>query len=98
MLVSYITTILQLFTIFSDLDGLLRLENMFNNIPKNSFGADLFRIQYVRQISTSVEAINFLQSIENVNRHTVKRIVLDCSAKLAKEILIDHVRSVRLGR
>ena len=84
--------------VFSNLEGLLRLQNIFNDIPVNSFGADLFRIKSARKISSASDAIEYLQLMEKVNRHTLKHIILDCSAELAMKILISHVRSVQLGR
>jgi glutamate receptor, ionotropic, invertebrate len=44
------------------------------------------------------DAINFLHLIEDLNRWSKKYIVLDCPTELAKEIIINHVRDVTLGR
>ena len=69
---------------FSDFDGLLRLQNIFKNIPRNPMGEPRFHIDMARRISTVAEAIDFLLILEKQNRDSVKHIVLDCSAQLAK--------------
>ena len=40
----------------------------------------------------------FLLLLEKRDRDSVKHVVLDCSAQLAKDIIVQHVRSVHLGR
>ncbi|XP_040568809.1 glutamate receptor 1 [Lepeophtheirus salmonis] len=84
--------------IYSDFDGLLRLQRIYRSIPKTVYGSYQFNIEMVKKISSPKEAIDFLLEIERLDRHSVKRIVLDCSASIAKEILVDHVRNVHLGR
>lgn len=84
--------------IYSDFDGLLRLQKIFKNIPRNPQGQPRFHIDIARRISTVSEAIDFLLSLERHDRDAVKHIVLDCSAQLAKDIIVQHVRSVHLGR
>ena len=83
---------------YSDFDGLLRLQRIFQNIPRNPMGEPRFHIDMARRISTVAEAIDFLLLLEKQNRDSVKHVVLDCSAQLAKDILVQHVRSVHLGR
>ena len=61
-------------------------------------GEPRFHIDMARRISTVAEAIDFLLLLEKQNRDSVKHVVLDCSAQLAKDILVQHVRSVHLGR
>ena len=84
--------------IYSDFDGLLRLQRIFKNIPRNPLGEPRFHIEMARRISTVSEGIEFLLDLEKQNRDSVKRVVLDCSAQLAKDIIVQHVRSVHLGR
>ena len=52
----------------------------------------------VKRISSVSEDIDFLHSLEKQNRDSIKHVLLDCSANLAKEIIVQHVRSVHLGR
>ena len=47
-------------------------------------GEPRFHIDMARRISTVAEAIDFLLILEKQNRDSVKHIVLDCSAQLAK--------------
>lgn len=42
--------------------------------------------------------MDFLLALEQHDRWGNKRIVLDCNAKNAKNILVEHVRKVHLGR
>lgn len=44
------------------------------------------------------EALTYLRGIEDQTRWTNKYIVLDCSADNAKEIVVNHVRDITLGR
>lgn len=84
--------------IYSDFDGLLRLQRIFKNIPRNPRGEARFQIEIARRISSVSEGIDFLLMLERQDRDAVKHIVLDCSAQLAKDIIVQHVRSVHLGR
>jgi len=52
-------------------------------------------VEAVRKILSGEEAIQYLHQLESINRHSVKRIVLDCSEKVVKDILVKHVNSVR---
>ncbi len=84
--------------IYSDFDGLLRLQRIFRNIPMTATGQQRFHIEIVRKVSTANEAIEFLLTLEKQNRDSVKHVILDCSATMAKDIIVQHVRSVHLGR
>lgn len=44
------------------------------------------------------EALRFLRSLEEQSRWDHKYIVLDCSADMAKEIVVTHVRDITLGK
>ena len=46
----------------------------------------------------AAEAIAFLTQLEEINRNKVKRVILDCPAEMAQEILVRHVQSIHLGR
>jgi len=52
----------------------------------------------VKRISNVSMAIEFLHTLEQIGRFTKKHIVLDCPTEMAKQILIQHVRDLRLGR
>lgn len=84
--------------VYSDFEGLLRLQRIFKEVPRTPTGEPRFHISMVRRVSTVAEAIEFLLMLEKQNREEVKRVVLDCSAQLAKDIIVQHVRSVQLGR
>lgn len=43
-------------------------------------------------------AIDFLRTLEELNRWQPKYIVLDCPTDMAKEIVVSHVRDISLGR
>ena len=57
---------------------------MYNSIPKRENGEFQFRIEIAKKISTASEAISFLLELEKINRNSLKRVMLDCSAELAK--------------
>ena len=84
--------------IYSDFDGLLRLQRIFRNIPRTPTGEPRFEISFVKRISSVSEAMDFLHDLEKQNRDSIKHVLLDCSASLAKDIIVQHVRSVHLGR
>ncbi|XP_068232911.1 glutamate receptor 1-like [Palaemon carinicauda] len=76
-------------------DGLLRLQELYQSLrPEREF----FDIRVVQRVITATEALNFLSSLETSNRWSHKYVVLDCSTQMAKELIIDHVRDVHMGR
>lgn len=70
--------------IYSDFDGLLRLQRIYKNIHRNSLGNSRFEVVAVKQISNSDEAIEFLVDLEKKDRNSFKRVLLDCPATMAK--------------
>ncbi|XP_050340884.1 glutamate receptor 1-like, partial [Bactrocera neohumeralis] len=52
----------------------------------------------VKRIANVTMAIDFLHTLEDLGRFTNKYIVLDCPTEMAKQILIQHVRDISLGR
>ncbi|XP_028032188.1 glutamate receptor 1-like [Bombyx mandarina] len=76
-------------------DGLLRLQQLYQSMQP---GRTAFRISLVKRINNASEALEFLLTLEQHDRWGNKRIVLDCNAKNAKSILVEHVRKVQLGR
>ncbi|XP_061726425.1 glutamate receptor 1 isoform X2 [Cydia pomonella] len=76
-------------------DGLLRLQQLYQSMQP---GRTVFRISLVKRITNASEAMDFLLALEQHDRWGNKRIVLDCNAKNAKSILVEHVRKVQLGR
>ncbi|XP_063698302.1 glutamate receptor 1-like [Culicoides brevitarsis] len=81
--------------IYDTHDGLLRLQQIYQNMtPGNEF----FHIDAVKRITTATEAINYLHQVEAADRWGQKYVVLDCLADTAKNIIIEHVRNVQLGK
>ncbi|KAI8431005.1 hypothetical protein MSG28_001095 [Choristoneura fumiferana] len=74
---------------------LLRLQQLYQSMQP---GRTAFRISLVKRITNASEAMDFLLALEQHDRWGNKRIVLDCNAKNAKSILVEHVRKVQLGR
>lgn len=77
------------------MSGLLRLQELYQRIKP---GSNNILIEMVRRVENSREAIQFLQTLESIDRYGRKFVVLDCSASLASEIIIQHVKDVHLGR
>lgn len=75
--------------------GLLRLQQIYQGLFP---GQETFSVQAVRRISNVSEALHFLRSLEEQSRWSNKYVVLDCSAEMAKEIVVGHVRDISLGR
>uniref|UniRef100_A0A1B0DFW9 Uncharacterized protein n=1 Tax=Phlebotomus papatasi TaxID=29031 RepID=A0A1B0DFW9_PHLPP len=75
--------------------GLLRLQQIYQGLQP---GNQTFQVETVKRISNASEAIEFLRVLENVDRWSRKYIVLDCSTDMAKEIIVNHVRDISLGR
>ncbi|XKL65848.1 hypothetical protein PGB90_009268 [Kerria lacca] len=74
---------------------LLRLQQIYQSIKPEQ---ESFKVDSVRKVQTTEDAISFLISIEVVDRWSHKYVVLDCPMEMAKEIVISHVRSVPLGK
>lgn len=77
------------------LPGLLRLQQLYQAMEP---GYTTFQISVVRRISNASDTIEFLLALEQHDRWGNKHIVLDCNAKNSKNILVEHVRNVHLGR
>lgn len=75
--------------------GLLRLQQIYQSLTP---GSQTIRVETVKRIANASTAIEFLKTLEKVNRWTRKFIVLDCPSDMAKEIVVSHVRDVSLGR
>lgn len=75
--------------------GLLRLQQIYQGLrPGNAS----FQVESVKRIANVSTAIEFLRTLESLNRWSRKFIVLDCPSSMAKEIIISHVRDITLGR
>jgi len=74
---------------------LLRLQQIYQGLKP---GNESFQVEMVKRISNVSMAIEFLHTLEQIGRFTKKHIVLDCPTEMAKQILIQHVRDLRLGR
>lgn len=74
---------------------MLRLQQIYQGL---SPGNDNFQVWTVRRISNVTEALHFLKGLEEQSRWQQKYIVLDCSADMAKEIVVSHVRDITLGK
>ncbi|XP_026500303.1 glutamate receptor 1-like [Vanessa tameamea] len=81
--------------IYDSHDGLLRLQQLYQTMQP---GRTAFKISLVKRIYNSTDAMEFLVALEQHDRWSNKRIVLDCNARNAKNILVEHVRKVQLGR
>ncbi|EAA11672.5 AGAP006027-PA [Anopheles gambiae str. PEST] len=76
-------------------DGLLRLQQIYQGLRP---GNETFHVETVKRIANVSDAIEFLRTIEELNRWSRKHIVLDCSTELAKDIVVSHVRDITLGK
>lgn len=77
------------------LSGLLRLQQIYQGLRP---GNETFHVETVKRIANVSDAIEFLRTIEELNRWSRKHIVLDCSTELAKDIVVSHVRDITLGK
>ncbi|XP_017877809.2 glutamate receptor 1 [Ceratina calcarata] len=76
-------------------DGLLRLQQIYQGLKP---GNESFQVETVKRIQNMSEAIDFLRSLEELNRWSNKYVVLDCPTDMAKDIVVSHVRDVALGK
>ncbi|XP_065162532.1 glutamate receptor 1-like [Atheta coriaria] len=76
-------------------DGLLRLQQIYQGLSPTG---ESFQVSTVRRITNVSEALMFLRGLEEQSRWEHKYVVLDCSADMAKEIVVGHVRDVALGK
>lgn len=75
--------------------GLLRLQQIYQGLKP---GNETFHVQTVKRIANASDAIDFLRTLEEINRWSNKHVVLDCPTDMAKEIVVNHVRDISLGR
>lgn len=75
--------------------GLLRLQQIYQGLKP---GNETFQVETVKRITNVSTTIDFLRTLEELNRWSKKFIVLDCPTEMAKEIVVSHVRDVSLGR
>lgn len=66
--------------------GLLRLQQIYQGLRPN----ESFQVETVKRIANVSNAINFLRTLETLNRWSRKFIVLDCPTEMAKEIIINQ--------
>ncbi|XP_057665417.1 glutamate receptor 1-like isoform X2 [Diorhabda carinulata] len=85
----------QIIYLYDSNDGLLRLQQIYQGLTP---GSEIFQVTTVRRINNVSEALSFLRGIEEHSRWTNKYVVLDCSTDTAKEIVVNHVRDISLGR
>ncbi|XP_068222517.1 glutamate receptor 1-like isoform X2 [Palaemon carinicauda] len=76
-------------------DGLLRLQEIFQAIRPSRAS---FEIRVVQRVSSADDALEFLNTLEKNNRWSHKYVVLDCGTEMAKNLIIGHVRDLRMGR
>ncbi|KZC05526.1 Glutamate receptor 1 [Dufourea novaeangliae] len=74
---------------------LLRLQQIYQGLKP---GNESFQVETVKRIQNMSEAIDFLRSLEELNRWSNKYVVLDCPTDMAKDIVVSHVRDVALGK
>lgn len=75
--------------------GLLRLQQIYQGLRP---GNETFQVETVKRIANATNAIDFLRTLEELNRWSKKYIVLDCPTDMAKDIVVYHVRDLSLGR
>lgn len=75
--------------------GLLRLQQLYQSLQP---GNATFHISNVKRVANASSVISFLRALERLDRWSNKYVVLDSTTKLAKDVLISHVRDVQLGR
>ncbi|CAK1554880.1 unnamed protein product [Leptosia nina] len=75
--------------------SLLRLQSIYENLKP---GSKSFHVTHVKRVSKAVEVIDFLAELEASDRWSYKYIVLDSSTEIAKDTVIKHARSFKLGR
>lgn len=81
--------------IFFFIAGLLRLQQIYQGLRP---GNETFQVETVKRIANASNAIDFLRTLEELNRFSKKFIVLDCPTDMAKDIVVMHVRDLSLGR
>lgn len=81
--------------IFFCAPGLLRLQQIYQGLKP---GNESFQVETVKRITNVSSALDFLRTLEEYNRWSKKYVVLDCPTEMAKEIIVNHVRDVTLGR
>ncbi|CAL8121828.1 unnamed protein product [Orchesella dallaii] len=76
-------------------EALLGLQSLLQRLTLTE---NPLRLSVIKKISNVQDAIDVLRDIESSERFSPKYILLDCPIKLAKDIIVAHVRNIHLGR
>ncbi|KAL1434798.1 hypothetical protein MTO96_001693 [Rhipicephalus appendiculatus] len=55
-------------------------------------------VRFVKRITNSSDANDFLRMLETTDRESRKHVLLDCRFDVARRIIVDHVRDIYMGR
>ncbi|CAG0892959.1 unnamed protein product [Cyprideis torosa] len=78
--------------------GLLRLQQLYQSLVDPHVSPGFLQIRLVKRMIFPNETLDFLRQRETMDRESKKYIVLDCSPKNARELIISHVRDIHMGR
>ncbi|XP_054167278.1 glutamate receptor 1-like [Oppia nitens] len=80
--------------IYQSDDGLMKLQHIFSIVNDNY----TLEIRAVKRIVNATDAHQFLHALELSDSQSKKYVILDCDSETAKQIIIDHVRDIYMGR
>ena len=72
----------------------MKLQHIFSIVNDNY----TLEIRAVKRITDANDAHNFLQSLEFEDKESRKFVILDCDAETAKNIIVNHVRDIYMGK
>src|SRR6185437_6911636 len=74
--------------------GLATLEKVLQLADKKN----PIKVKSIKRIKDSREGLAYLKTLEVDDYMSSKRIILDCEPWLTKNIIVDHIRDIYLGR
>lgn len=75
--------------------GLIKLQHVFSLLYSDG---DTLQLRAVKKINNGTEGHNFLRAIEHKDKDTMKYVIVECDAEIAKEMISKHVRDIYMGR
>ncbi|XP_015794087.1 glutamate receptor 1-like isoform X1 [Tetranychus urticae] len=81
--------------IYDSDDGLIKLQHVFSILYSDGH---TLHLRAVKRITNGTEGYSFLRAIEHKEKDAMKYVIVECDAKVAKEMISRHVRDIYMGR
>ncbi|XP_065310439.2 glutamate receptor 1-like [Dermacentor albipictus] len=79
--------------VYDSENGPSKLQRLLSHTYRNPV-----TVRFVKRITNSSDANDFLRMLETTDRESRKHVLLDCRFDVARRIIVDHVRDIYMGR